>query len=137
MEARNELIDLVAKRDGVHRAAFLAKSWIAERPGHDRLEELYYRQLTRSQAPAASQYALLKRRVQRNPEDAWAWRELGFSTIYKYSTAAETGQKRIARRMDVLLRSVIALRRLIPPLCGSMQTGCRPAEHGQSQWSFG
>ncbi len=103
MEARNELIDLVAKRDGVYRAVSLAKSWIAERPGHDRLEELYYRQLTRSQAPAASQYALLKRRVQRNPEDAWAWRELGFSTVYKYSTAAERGQKRIARRMDVFI----------------------------------
>ncbi len=103
MEARNELIDLVAKRDGAHRAASLAKSWVEERPGHDRLEELYYSQLTRSQAPTARQYALLKRRVQRNPEDPWAWRELGFSTVYKYSTANERGQKKIAGRVDVFI----------------------------------
>ncbi|MCU1332012.1 MAG: hypothetical protein JWM08_1004 [Candidatus Angelobacter sp.] len=103
MEARYELIDLVAKRDGSHQAASLAKSWVAERPGHDGLEELYYRQLTRSQAPAARQYRLLKRRVQRNPEDAWAWRELGFSSVYKYNTADERSQKRIARRLTAFI----------------------------------
>ena len=99
MEARSELIDLVAKRDGAHQAASVAKSWVEERPGHDRLEELYYRQLTRSHAPAAKQYGLLKRRVQRNPEDAWAWRELGFSSVYRYSMADERVQKRISRRV--------------------------------------
>lgn len=103
MEARNELIDLVAKRDGVRHAASLAKRWIAERPGHDQLEALYYRQLTRSLAPAARQYGLLKRRVQRNPADAWAWRELGFSSVYRYNTADETGQKRIARRVAAFI----------------------------------
>ena len=89
MEARNELIDVVAKRDGVHAAASLAKSWAAERQSHDRLEELYYRQLTRSQAPAVQQYGLLTRRVRRNPEDAWAWREMGFHCLRQYEIADE------------------------------------------------
>lgn len=103
MDARNELISLIAKRDGFHAAAELAKKWMDERPGHDELEALYYQQLDRSQAAIGKRYAVLMRRVQRNPEDAWAWRELAFQCAYQYSTLAGKRQERMKRRINRLI----------------------------------
>jgi predicted Zn-dependent protease len=99
MEAREELIYLLAKRGGTHRAAALAKGWMEERPGHDQLEALYCRQLDRSQASTGKKYSVLLRRVKRNSEDGWAWRELAFSCVYQYSLANEKRQTRIKRRL--------------------------------------
>jgi predicted Zn-dependent protease len=99
MEAREELVYLMAKRDSDHQAAIVAEVWMEDHPGHDQLEALYYQQLSRSQASTGKKYSLLLRRVQRNPEDGWAWRELAFSCAYQYSMANEKRQARIRRRM--------------------------------------
>ena len=41
MEARRELLRLVAKKDGTDAAADLAARWLVQHPGHDDLEQLY------------------------------------------------------------------------------------------------
>jgi tetratricopeptide (TPR) repeat protein len=103
MRARDELVLLIAKRDGVDAAAALGKKWMAERPGDDHMEDLYYRQLERAGNSRAKEYSVLRRRVKRNPEDAWAWREMGFHCLRQYELADETHRGRIKRRMESLI----------------------------------
>ena len=87
MRARHDLIDLIARRDGNSQAVARARSWMAEHPGHDEMEELYCQQLDRVSAPLWKKYIILRRRLKRNPEDGWAWRELAFACIYEYESA--------------------------------------------------
>jgi predicted Zn-dependent protease len=103
MDARHELVSLVAKRDGVYEAAALAKQWAEERSGHDELESLYYQQLDRSQATIGKKYTVLMRRLKRNPQDAWAWREVAFQCVYQYSMADGKRQERMKRRLERLI----------------------------------
>jgi predicted Zn-dependent protease len=103
MHARDELVLLIAKRDSGDATAALAKKWMAERPGHDHMESLYYRQLERAGVSMAKKYSVIRRRVKRNPEDAWAWRELGFHCLRQYELADEKYRVRIKRRMESLL----------------------------------
>lgn len=103
MHARDELVLLIAKRDGDDATAALAKKWMAERPGHDHMESLYYRQLERAGVSRAKKYSVLRRRVKRNPEDAWTWREMGFHCLRQYDLADEKYRGRIKRRMESLI----------------------------------
>jgi predicted Zn-dependent protease len=103
MQARDELVLLIAKRDGVDAGAALAKKWMAEHPGHDHMEDLYYRQLERAGASRGQKYSVLRRRVKRNPEDAWAWREMGFYCLRQYDIADEKHRARTKRRMENLI----------------------------------
>ena len=101
MPARYALVDLIAKRDGARRALEQASRWLAESPGHDELEELYYRQLAGESK--RNRYSLLSRRVKRNPEDGWAWRELLFGCIEDYERANDRRRVRLRVRIVALL----------------------------------
>jgi len=104
MGARYALVDLMARRDGAGRALELASRWTAENPGHDELEELRYRQLERAGEPRWKKYSVLLRRVKRNPEDGWAWRELAFQCIEDSQRADVRRQVRFQKRLPALLR---------------------------------
>jgi cellulose synthase operon protein C len=97
MPARYALVDLIGKRDGERRALEQAASWLAANPGHDELEELYNRQL--SGESKGKKYSLLLRRVRRNPEDGWAWRELIFGCIEDYEGAGDRRRERLRVRI--------------------------------------
>jgi tetratricopeptide (TPR) repeat protein len=101
MPARYALVDLIAKRDGARRALEQASRWLAESPGHDELEELYYRQLAGESR--SKKYSLLFRRVKRNPEDGWAWRELLFGCIEDYERANDRRRVRLRARIVTLV----------------------------------
>ena len=103
MRARYQLVALIAKRDGTAAAIACASRWLAEHPGHDELEELYCRQLDRSSAPDSKKYRLLLRRVKRNPQDGWAWREIAFASIQDYDSAVDQIQPKIERRLARLM----------------------------------
>ena len=104
MGARYALVDLIARRDGAGRALGLAASWTAENPGHDELEELRYRQLERAGEPKWRKYSVLLRRVKRNPEDGWGWRELAFHCIEYWQRAEAPRQRKVQKRLAVFLR---------------------------------
>lgn len=104
MRARYALVDLIARRDGAGRALELASRWTAENAGHDELEELAYRQLERAGEPKWKKYSALLRRVRRNPEDGWAWRELAFHCIADFQRADARRQTRLQKRLRTLLR---------------------------------
>jgi tetratricopeptide (TPR) repeat protein len=104
MGARHALVDHIARRDGAGRALELASRWTDENVGHDELEELRYRQLERAGEPKRKKYSVLLRRVKRNPEDGWAWRELAFHCIEDFQRADVRRQARFQKRLPALLR---------------------------------
>jgi hypothetical protein len=104
MRARYALVDLIARRDGAGRALELASRWTAENAEHDELEELRYRQLERAGEPKWKKYSVLLRRVKRNPEYGWAWRELAFHCIEDSQRADVRRQARFQKRLPALLR---------------------------------
>jgi predicted Zn-dependent protease len=99
MRARHELIGVVAKREGGYAAVARAERWLADFPGHDDLEELYCQQLNQAAMPSRKKYSVLLRRVRRNPEDGWAWRDLAFTSIYDYEAAGDRLRLRLQRRI--------------------------------------
>jgi predicted Zn-dependent protease len=103
MEARRELLRLVTKRDGTEAALELAARWFADHPGHDDLEQLYSQYLDEASAPRWKRYALLLRRVKRNPEDGWAWRGIAFNCIADYESKDEQGREKLRRRLPGLI----------------------------------
>jgi tetratricopeptide (TPR) repeat protein len=103
MPARYALLDLIARRDGARRALELAAQWVAENPGHDELEELHCRHLERAGELKRKIYSVLLRRVKRNPEDGWAWREVAFRCIEDYEKANDRRQTRLRARVLALL----------------------------------
>ena len=103
MYARRELLRLVDKQDGATAAVELAAKWYVERPGHDDLEQLYAQYLEQEGGPRWKRYALMRRRVRRNPEDGWAWRQLAFLCVAEYEARDEKGQKKIERRLPGLI----------------------------------
>jgi len=103
MYARRELLRLMDKKEGTKAAAELAANWYAERPGHDELEQLYAQYLEQEGGPRWKRYALMRRRVKRNPEDGWAWRQLAFLCIAEFEARDEKGKKKIELRLPGLI----------------------------------
>jgi len=123
MNARATLLSLIAKRDGADAAAELAAKWSHERPGHDRFEELYSQHLEQSSAPRWKRYALLRRRVKRNREDAWAWRQIAFNCVAEYESSDQAGKQRLQKRLPNLLRE-----------CERTAPGEAPTMRLRAQW---
>jgi cellulose synthase operon protein C len=103
MEARRELLRLVTKKDGTEAAVERASRWFAEHPGHDDLEQLYSQYMEQASAPRWKRYALLRRRVKRNPEDGWAWRAIAFNCIADYDSKDEKGREKLKTRIPRLI----------------------------------
>jgi tetratricopeptide (TPR) repeat protein len=103
MGARRQLLNLLAKRDGTKATLELAARWFAEHPCHDDLEQLYSQHLEQASEPLRKRYALLRRRVKRNPEDGWAWRQIAFSCVAEYESKDEKGRGKIKGRLPGLI----------------------------------
>jgi tetratricopeptide (TPR) repeat protein len=103
IEARRGLLQLLAKKDGTEMALKLAAEWFSEHPGHDDLEQLYSQYLEQTSAPQWKKYAVLRRRVKRNPEDGWAWREIAFNCVGEYESKGERGREKLNRRVPSLI----------------------------------
>jgi len=100
--ARQQLVDLLAKRHGARAAIDLAKRWCAENPGHEPLEEIYCHQLDRI-GGGWKKDLVLHRRVKRNSEDGWAWRELTFRRLGDYECANLKRREKLHLRITRLL----------------------------------
>jgi len=99
MRAREQIVNLVALRDGPESAIACAREWLKERPAHEEIEGLYCRQLNRSAYTSLPKYAVLLRRVKRNPEDSWSWAELAFCAMYDFEMAGAKRQRRLESRI--------------------------------------
>ena len=102
IQARQQLSESIAKRQGPHAALELAKRWSLENPGHEQLEEIYYHRLD-STSGAWKKDLLLRRRVKRNSEDGWAWRELTFRRLADYEIANQRRREKLQPVITSLL----------------------------------
>jgi tetratricopeptide (TPR) repeat protein len=101
--AKGALLDGIAARDGARAAMERAARWVSEEPGCDGLEELCCAQLDRAQAPPGKKALLLRRRLKRNPEDGWAWRELAFLYLETYGSTGAERRGRLDSRIAKLM----------------------------------
>ena len=131
MGAKRELLRLVTKRDGTEAAMERAARWFAEHPGHDDLEQLYSHYLEQASAPRWKRYALLRRRVRRNPEDGWAWRAIAFNCIADYESKDERGREKLRRR---IARLIAECERTAPQDAATMRVRAQWCE-AQGEWN--
>lgn len=131
MAAREQLVDLIAKLKGHSEAIRCARTWMTERPGHEELEDLYCRQLERKSYTSRQKYAVLLRRIKRNREDAWAWRELAFCAMHDYDLATGTRQQRLCSRIS---RYVTECDRTAPGEAPSLRVHAQ-WEESRGNWS--
>jgi tetratricopeptide (TPR) repeat protein len=103
IQARRELLHMIAKRDGTRAAIDHASRWMTDYTGHDELEQLYCQYLDRTSLPRWKKYSLLLRRAKRNPEDSWTWRELAFTSLSDYESKDKRGRERLNRRIPGLI----------------------------------
>ena len=101
--ARQALLDLTSRREGPRASLALASRWFAENPDHDAFETLYAEQMDSSAILRWRKDRLLYRRVKRNSEDGWTWRELTFRRIADYDRAGQRRQERLRPRIAALL----------------------------------
>jgi tetratricopeptide (TPR) repeat protein len=101
--ARRQLLGLMARQHGDAAALERARQWWAERPGHEEFEEIYCEQLERQPGSNWKKELLLWRRVRRDREDGWAWRELAFRYLSEYDSADARRRPRWERRVEEVL----------------------------------
>ncbi|MHC4741795.1 MAG: tetratricopeptide repeat protein, partial [Planctomycetota bacterium] len=84
-------LHLFSQRHGRTATQKLAGQWVEEFPNHEGFEELYY-DVLQSYFRSEQAEALVRKRLERNPYDSWAWRNLG--TILLNEAGASTGEER-------------------------------------------
>lgn len=90
--ARRRFLSLTSRVHGHVAAINQAAAWMHERPENDHFEELF---CERTEVPVWRKTRLVKSRLKRNPDDAWAWRELAFTSINHFQMVAVKRQDRL------------------------------------------
>jgi tetratricopeptide (TPR) repeat protein len=103
MEARHALLQLIALQEGSESAIGTAALWLRDNKGHEEFEHAYCAQLDNASSPPSKKYSVLLRRLKRNREDAWAWREVTFNALSRYDLADSRRQQRLAPRIEEFL----------------------------------
>lgn len=103
MRARHAMLDLVAMQEGPESAVQMAALWMRDNKDHEEFEDAYCAQLDNSSVPKGKKYSVLLRRLKRNREDAWAWRETTFCSLYEYDLADDRHRQRLEQRIPQFL----------------------------------
>ncbi|MBI5369309.1 MAG: hypothetical protein HZA54_19900 [Planctomycetes bacterium] len=90
-EAWRRRVRLLGEREGPLSAAELTRSLCGKFAGDDAFESLHLERLATA-GEAAERLTVLRERLRRNPDDAWAWRELGIERVE--TAARRTGGER-------------------------------------------
>jgi predicted Zn-dependent protease len=103
IDARSFLLQLTAAVDGPGAALQKAHTWLRANRHHEAFEGVYCDCLDRAGGPRWKKVLLLRRRLMRNREDAWAWRELTFEYLQACAAAPPPRRARIEHRIVGLL----------------------------------
>jgi tetratricopeptide (TPR) repeat protein len=103
MAARYAMLDLIALQEGPRSAVETAATWLRENRNNEEFEQAFCAQLDRLGDSRWKKYSVLLRRLKRNREDAWAWREATFCALYEYERTEARQQQRLDRRISQLL----------------------------------
>jgi tetratricopeptide (TPR) repeat protein len=94
--ARSRLLSLIARAQGERVAQARAARWMCERPENEVFEDLFCQY---AGFPAWRKLRVLRTRVKRNRDDAWAWCELAFAAIYAFQTSDDVRRRRLQPRI--------------------------------------
>jgi len=98
--ARSKLLWLVASVHGKTHALDRAAQWMRERPENEHFEELFCQHV---EFPIWRKIRVLRGRVKRNRDDAWAWRELAMAAIWEFEHSDEVHRGRLQPRIQSYL----------------------------------
>jgi tetratricopeptide (TPR) repeat protein len=114
IRARQQYLSLLACKEGRAAALARAEQWTRERKGHDDFEMILYDELTEMFRGREAE-ELIRTRLQRNPHDAWAQRELGHLVLGRAElrigddrTALLTEAEKVIARCDEVCPDVAA-----------------------------
>jgi len=119
------LVHLTGRRQGPEAALALAEGWARAREGHDELELLYREELDRCGRTVEAE-RVLRARLERNPLDSWAWRELGHLLMERVEGLPPDRAREALREVDEVLATA---RRLSPDSPATMALDARVEEH--------
>lgn len=126
--ARSVLLELTEERDGVEAALELAERWAREFEKDESFEELLLEVLTVNGLSRGDRddqrLALLRARVERNPLDAWAWRELASTLLAGAVSASEAQQGELLPELRGVIDRCVAAGPDHPgtvALCGELE----------------
>jgi tetratricopeptide (TPR) repeat protein len=100
LPARRRVLDLISEVRGDNAALQRAAQWLRGRPENEDFEELF---CDCSGQHRWRKLRVLLKRVQRNSDDAWGWRELVFTLIPVFEMADDSRRQRLVRRIDSYL----------------------------------
>jgi tetratricopeptide (TPR) repeat protein len=103
MDARRTMLQLIAVLDGPGAAVRTAALWLQANRYHEGFEDAYCEQLDLAGGPKWRKCSLLRRRLKRNRDDAWAWRELTFEYLLACDAAGGHRRQRVERRLEHVL----------------------------------
>ncbi|MCE5279562.1 MAG: tetratricopeptide repeat protein [Planctomycetaceae bacterium] len=107
-QARTAYLRQYAVAHGRKACVELAAQWLGQRQNHEMFEQIYLEQL-RADFQDEAYTQVLRRRVQRNPLDAWAWRELGYSLLNEASQRKGAAAAALFDEVDAIVRRVQGL----------------------------
>ncbi|NQZ57995.1 MAG: C39 family peptidase, partial [Lentisphaeraceae bacterium] len=81
--ARRYHLKLVGISQGLSERLALVKSWYEAKPHNEAFQDLYLSELSNGD-DHETRIELLNKRLEKNKDDAWAWRELGRTVAEKY-----------------------------------------------------
>lgn len=102
-QARGHLAYVTEQVEGPAAAMALVRRWVKEHPADESYEELLLERLDRS-TDREERAALLQARVKRNPDDAWAWRELAIMRLEHTGMASATGRVGLLKELEFLVQ---------------------------------
>jgi predicted Zn-dependent protease len=103
MDARRSLLQAIAVLDGPGAAVRRAALWLHANRSHEGFEHAYCEQSSLAGGFRWRKCVLLRRRLKRNREDAWAWRELTFEHLLACEAADGRRRRRLERRIEHFL----------------------------------
>jgi cellulose synthase operon protein C len=106
ISARKKLLALTAEVHGKSAALRRATAWMRERPENEDIEDLFCEHVD---FPVWRKLRVLKARLKRNRDDAWAWRELVFAAISEFESSDGAYRRRLQQRINEYLEEAIRL----------------------------
>lgn len=95
-EARNAYLNALADVETRDAARRVAEEWAAEHPDHELFEDLL---LERLDASDDRYLAMIRARVARNPQDAYAWRQLAHALVDAATLLPKTGRAEVTKAL--------------------------------------
>jgi tetratricopeptide (TPR) repeat protein len=129
VDAHRMLASLMRNRQTIFEVAKVAESWARQRPDDEEFEFIQYDQL-RASYRDENQEAFVRLRLKRNPQDAWAWRELGHILVGRCECLAPSRRGELLPQVE---EAVAAAKRLAPNDAATAYLSARLAEM-QGRW---